>query len=75
MIEPGLSYGMGSFIYETEQGIAYGHTGFVPGFNSIFAYYPEHELTVAIQINCDYAAEKSKLIDYAEDIISLTIKN
>ena len=68
-IGEGLSYGMGSFIYETKLGKAYGHTGFVPGFVSIFAYYPEQELAVAMQINCDYAKQKMSLVKYLDRIL------
>lgn len=48
------SYGMASFIYSTQLGKAYGHSGFMPGYNSIFAYYPDLKIAVAIQTNCDY---------------------
>jgi len=63
------AYGMGSFIYETQNGKVYGHTGFVPGFNAIMAYYPKLKIAAAIQINCDYAAEKMKLIEYMDFIL------
>jgi len=69
-IGEGISCGMGSFIYTTELGIAYGHTGFVPGFNSIFAYFPEQEVAVALQINCDYAKAKVGLMDYVLVILN-----
>ena len=68
-IGKGLSYGEGSFIYETKLGTAYGHTGFVPGFVSIFAYYPKQKLAVALQVNCDYAAEKISLVNYLDRIL------
>ncbi len=68
-IWPGVSYGTGSFIYETRHGKAYGHTGFVPGFNSIMAYFPQKGITLALQANCDYAAEKISLVGYLERIL------
>ena len=74
-IEDSLSYGMGSFIYETKCGKALGHTGFVPGFVSIFAYYPDFKMSVAMQINCDYAAEKISLIKYIDKIVDVLLKN
>lgn len=70
-IEDGLAYGMGSFIYTTKHGNVYGHTGFVPGFVSIFAYYPEQKIAMAMQINCDFAKEKMSLIDYLDEIYSV----
>ena len=60
---------MGSFIYDTGLGKAYGHTGFVPGFNSVFAWYPDKGIAVAMQVNCDYAASKMSLVDYLDRIL------
>jgi D-alanyl-D-alanine carboxypeptidase len=74
-IEDSLSYGMGSFIYETKYGKAFGHTGFVPGFESIFVYYPDKNLSMAIQINCDYATKNLSLIKYLERILVVLVKN
>ncbi len=65
-IDKGLSYGTGSFIYNTKFGKAYGHTGFVPGFVSIFAYYPDKRIAVALQVNCDYAKKKMELTEYLD---------
>lgn len=61
--------GMGSFTYHTQLGKAYGHTGFVPGFVSIFAYFPDKDMAVAMQINCDYAKKKMSLSQYLEKIL------
>jgi D-alanyl-D-alanine carboxypeptidase len=74
-IEDSLAYGMGSFIYETKNGKAFGHTGFVPGFVSIFAYYPANKLFIAMQINCDYATKNLSLIKYLEKILVVVAKN
>ena len=63
------SYGMGSFIYETKFGKAYGHSGFMPGFISLMVYFPEKQLAAAIQFNCDYAAQNKKLMSYMEDLL------
>ncbi len=60
---------MGSFIFDTQHGKAYGHTGFVPGFQSIFAYYPKLKLAVAIQINCDYGSKLMSLEKYLDKIV------
>lgn len=61
--------GAGSFIYETKYGKAYGHTGFVPGFNTIFAYFPKHRLAMALQSNCDYAKKHKSFMSYLIDIM------
>lgn len=69
-IAENISYGMGSFIYKTKLGTAYGHTGTMPGFNSIFAYFPDKKTAIALQVNCDYAGEKMALIKYVETILN-----
>lgn len=70
MDESGVAYGMGSFIFNTQTGLAYGHTGFVPGFNSVFAWYPEKGMAVALQVNCDWASEKMSLTGYLDRIFA-----
>ncbi len=72
-VEGTSSYGMGSFIYQTAHGEAYGHTGFMPGFNSIFIYYPKYGMAAALQINCDYAVGVLNLNDIMDNLISLSI--
>ncbi|WP_104734908.1 serine hydrolase domain-containing protein [Hanstruepera ponticola] len=71
-VEGSSSYGMGSFIYDTEHGEAFGHTGFMPGFNSLFIYYPKYGIAAAIQINCDYAVSVLNLNDFMDDLISIS---
>jgi D-alanyl-D-alanine carboxypeptidase len=73
-LDTNMSYGMGSFIYQTNFGPAYAHTGFVPGFNSIFAYYPELNVAVAFQANCDFASRHMALIEYL-DILLAELEN
>lgn len=68
------SYGMGSFIYALKSGKAYGHTGFMPGYNSIFVYLPKEKIAIALQSNCDYAGKKMKLTEYLDALIPLVIK-
>ncbi len=62
-------YGMASFIYSTKLGEAYGHSGFMPGYNSIFAYYPQQKVAVALQSNCDFAGTKTSLAGYLEVLV------
>lgn len=65
------SYGIGCFIYNLEAGTAYGHSGFMPGYNTICAYLPEKDMTIAIQINCDFATKKgTSMTQYLDEIIA-----
>lgn len=72
-VEGTSSYGMGSFIYETSHGEAYGHTGFMPGFNAIFIYYPKLEIAAAMHINCDYAGGVLNMNTFMDDLITLSL--
>lgn len=63
------AYGMGSFIFKSAHGKAYGHTGFVPGFRSIFLYYPEQKIAVAFQTNCDSYKGKMTLLHCVDEIL------
>lgn len=65
------SYGMGTFIFHTKHGIAYGHSGFMPGYNTIMAFFPTIGLSCAIQINCDYSTETMPLVEYLESCVAL----
>lgn len=48
---PSVRYGLGVTIRSTALGTAYGHRGWTPGYLSIFEYYPNHEIAVAVQVN------------------------
>ena len=50
---PGDRYGYGSQILQSPLGDSYGHSGFMPGYLSIVIHYPDHGLTVAVQILSD----------------------
>lgn len=64
-----ISCGMGSFMFNTKLGYLYGHTGTFPGYVAIFAYHPQLEIAIALQINCDYGKEKMSLTEYLERIL------
>ena len=69
------SYGTASFIRDTDFGKSYGHGGFVPGYQSNMQYYQKHKTSIAIQINCDYAAAKMPLEKYISIIADLIFVN
>jgi len=46
-----VRYGLGVTIQQTPLGPAYGHRGWTPGYLSVFEYYPNHRLAIALQIN------------------------
>jgi D-alanyl-D-alanine carboxypeptidase len=50
-VGPEVRYGLGVTIHETPLGPAYGHQGWTPGYLSVFEYYPDHRIAVAMQVN------------------------
>lgn len=72
-VDAGDSYGMGAFIYKSKIGEAFGHSGFMPGFNSLFVYLPKQKVAAALQINCDYASQKMGLTSYMEVLLETAL--
>ncbi len=48
---PNARYGLGVIVRPTPMGASWGHSGFFPGYLAEVAYFPEHELAVAVQVN------------------------
>ena len=44
-------YGLGVIIRKTPLGIAYGHSGFFPGYITDMMYFPDYKVAVAVQVN------------------------
>jgi len=44
-------YGLGVIIRQTRAGISYGHSGFFPGYMTDMMYFPEHKISIAVQVN------------------------
>ena len=44
-------YGLGVIVRKTSQGVAYGHSGFFPGYMTDMMYFPDHKVAVAVQVN------------------------
>ncbi len=45
-LEEGAYYGLGMFVTQTSEGMAYGHGGGIFGYNTRLEYFPEFEITV-----------------------------
>jgi D-alanyl-D-alanine carboxypeptidase len=44
-------YGLGVIIRPTRAGLAYGHSGFFPGYMTEMMYFPETKISLAVQVN------------------------
>ncbi|BDY04482.1 serine hydrolase domain-containing protein [Ferrimonas sp. YFM] len=49
-----LGYASGLQVAETDAGIEYSHSGYVPGYISTMTYYPEHKVTLVILENVSW---------------------
>ena len=50
---PGLRYGLGVMVEETDLGPLLGHDGFMPGYLTSMGYLPRVDLALALQTNTD----------------------
>ena len=67
---PGVKYGLGVIVRETETGAAIGHSGWFPGYLSIVSYYPELDAAIALQVNADYLASVGGLRRFVDEVAS-----
>lgn len=58
-------YGLGVFIYNSQRGLAYGHSGIFPGYQTDMLYFPKIECGIAMQINADQTSDKLKKMPIA----------
>ena len=70
-------YGLGVIIYQTPKGPAYGHSGFFPGYITNMLYFPEHKISVAVQVNTSVSQSLGRnpagvLIELADVITNAT---
>ena len=68
---PETKYGLGVIIRPTKLGVAYGHSGFFPGYLTEMLYFPEHKFALALQVNTSVGAKLGQsplraLLDFAE---------
>jgi len=77
-VNPATGYGLGTEIFATSHGLAYGHTGFMPGYLSLMAYLPDYDLAIAFQLNTDpYSSkveERFSVFDLLEVVLPYYIK-
>jgi D-alanyl-D-alanine carboxypeptidase len=56
-------YGLGVYQYQTAFGPAYGHGGWIPGYNSAVRYFPAERFALAVQINRSYDNDLAAIVD------------
>jgi D-alanyl-D-alanine carboxypeptidase len=75
MLGKETKYGLGVIIRPTQAGIAYGHSGFFPGYLTEMMYFPEQKIALAVQFNTSAPRSTGKpparfLVELAETIKS-----
>ena len=48
---PESKYGLGVIVRPSPLGITYGHSGFMPGYQTELVYFPDLKVSVAVQVN------------------------
>jgi D-alanyl-D-alanine carboxypeptidase len=48
---PETKYGLGVIIRPTALGVTYGHSGFMPGYQTELMYFPDLKTSIAVQVN------------------------
>ena len=48
---PESKYGLGVIIRPSAAGLTYGHSGFMPGYQTELLYFPEMKVSIAVQVN------------------------
>ncbi|MFL6336829.1 MAG: serine hydrolase [Pyrinomonadaceae bacterium] len=69
----GQNYGLGTQIYQTGWGKAYGHDGEFPGYLSDVRYYPRLKISVAVQVNADESEGAQRFAATAADDIAQAV--
>ena len=70
----GNKYGLAVQIRQSEWGVSYGHGGWFPGYLSEMEYFPEHKVSIAVQVNTDASASpKKSLRVYIADIARIVM--
>lgn len=58
---PETKYGLGVILRPTKLGVAYGHSGFFPGYLTEMLYFPAHKFALAVQVNTSVRLSKPPL--------------
>jgi D-alanyl-D-alanine carboxypeptidase len=71
----GRGYGVGTRVYESRWGSAYGHDGEFPGYLSAVRYYEYPKISVAVQVNADETdGARQFMATAADDIAQLVVR-
>jgi D-alanyl-D-alanine carboxypeptidase len=72
--EYGSSYGLGVVIRKSVFKIAYGHTGYMPGYLTHMWYFPRRGMAVAAMVNTDHPWIKSDEVDEIATAVEVSLR-
>ncbi len=68
-------YGLGVFVQPSAHGEIYGHSGWMVGYVSVMAYYPEHGIAVAVQVNTDVDMRGAMLYGLLDEFVTEIVRD
>jgi len=70
------AYGLGQGMKPTEFGMVYGHSGWIPGYTSFMAYYPDYGIAIAAQFNVSPEIHEERTpVDIAKERLPSVVIN
>lgn len=60
----GARYGFGTFVWDNDGEVSYGHSGFMFGYVAIMEYLPKYNVSIALQVNTDQLPKGESLYGY-----------
>ena len=57
-------YGLGSFVWQSKNGLYYGHAGIMPGYLTQIEYSQKHKFAIAFQTNTDEGLGRNHHLDH-----------
>lgn len=70
-----VKYGLGVIIRQTPIGVAYGHSGFFPGYLTEMYYFPQYKMCVAVQANSsDFKKLKGSVLRCLVEVARLVMQ-
>lgn len=67
-LDDNAGYGFAAFVWNENGQLSYGHTGFFPGYVTIFEYIPDLDVSIGMQWNTDKKNPDKSLHQYLNDI-------
>ncbi|MBU8892832.1 MAG: beta-lactamase family protein [Bacteroidales bacterium] len=67
-LDDNAGYGFATFVWNENDQISYGHTGFFPGYVTIVEYIPALDISIAMQWNTDKKNPEKSLHQYLNDV-------